>query len=86
MKLNMRWLAAGGALVGLYIICSSFYVLSETQLALIIRLGAPTGVISQPGLKFKIPFIDSLCMRFPGASCNSTCKICSLSVQRSHHI
>jgi len=60
MKLNMRWLAAGGALVGLYIICSSFYVLSETQLALIIRLGAPTGVISQPGLKFKIPFIDSL--------------------------
>jgi membrane protease subunit HflC len=60
MKLNMRWLAAGGALLGLYIIGSSFYVLSETQLALLIRLGAPTGVISKPGLKLKFPFIDSL--------------------------
>jgi membrane protease subunit HflC len=35
-------------------------VLNETQLALLIRLGAPTGVISEPGLKFKFPFIDSL--------------------------
>lgn len=60
MKLNRRWLAAGGVLLGLYIIGSSFYVLSETQLALLIRLGAPTGVISEPGLKFKYPFIDSL--------------------------
>jgi membrane protease subunit HflC len=60
MKRNVGWLAAGGVLLGLYIIGSSFYVLTETQLALLIRLGAPTGVISKPGLKFKIPFIDSL--------------------------
>jgi membrane protease subunit HflC len=60
VKLNKRWLAAGGILLGLYIIGSSFYVLNETQLALLIRLGAPTGVISEPGLKFKFPFIDSL--------------------------
>jgi membrane protease subunit HflC len=60
MKLDLRWLAAGGILLGLYIIGSSFYVLRESQLALLIRLGAPSGVISEPGLKFKFPFIDSL--------------------------
>jgi len=60
MKLDRRWLAAAAVIVGLYIVGSSFYVLSESQLALLIRLGAPTGVISEPGLKFKFPFIDSL--------------------------
>jgi membrane protease subunit HflC len=60
MKLDLRWLAAGAILLGLYIIGSSFYVLRESELALLIRLGAPSGVIGEPGLKFKIPFIDSL--------------------------
>jgi membrane protease subunit HflC len=60
MKWDRRWLAAVAVVVGLYIIGSSVYVLSESQLALLIRLGAPTGVISEPGLKFKYPFIDSL--------------------------
>lgn len=60
MKLDLRWLAAGAILLGLYIIGSSFYVLRESELALLIRLGAPSGVISEPGLKLKIPFIDSL--------------------------
>ena len=60
MKLNLRWLAAGAIILGLYVIGSSFYVLRESELALLIRLGAPNGVISEPGLKLKIPFIDSL--------------------------
>jgi membrane protease subunit HflC len=60
MKPHLRWLAAGAILLGLYIIGSSFYVLRESELALLIRLGAPSGVISEPGLKLKIPFIDSL--------------------------
>jgi membrane protease subunit HflC len=60
MKLDLRWFAAGAILLGLYIIGSSFYVLRESELALLIRLGAPSGVIGEPGLKFKIPFIDSL--------------------------
>ena len=60
MKLNLRWLAAGAILLGLYIIGSTFYELRESELALLIRLGAPSGVIDEPGLKLKIPFIDSL--------------------------
>ena len=60
MKLDLRWLAAGAILLALYIIGSTFYVLRESELALLIRLGAPSGVIDEPGLKLKIPFIDSL--------------------------
>lgn len=60
MRVNLKWLTAGIALVGFYALASSVYVLNESQKSLIIRLGAPIAVIAEPGLKFKIPFIDSL--------------------------
>jgi len=60
MTLNLKWIAAGIAIAALYTIGSSFYVFDETQQALVIRLGAPLGAVSQPGLKVKVPFIDSL--------------------------
>ena len=60
MKLNLSWIAAGIAIVALYAVGSSFYVFNETQQALVIRLGAPLGAVSKPGLKVKVPFIDSL--------------------------
>jgi modulator of FtsH protease HflC len=58
MTLNIRWLAAGVAIVGLWALAASMYVVEESQQALIIRMGAPVGVVSEPGLKFKIPFSD----------------------------
>jgi membrane protease subunit HflC len=60
MKLNVKWIAAGIAAVGLYTVASSFYIFDETQQALVIRLGAPLGSVTEPGLKVKVPFIDSL--------------------------
>jgi membrane protease subunit HflC len=60
MKVDFRWLAAGLALLGLYVIGSSFYVFDETQQALVIRLGAPLDAVREPGLKVKVPFIDSV--------------------------
>lgn len=60
MRLNVKWLAAGVAVVGLWVLISSIYVVEETQQALIIRLGAPVGVAGEPGLKFKVPFSDTL--------------------------
>ena len=49
-----------GILLFLWIISITTYVVSETQQALTIRLGAPVGVVSTPGLKFKVPLIDSV--------------------------
>jgi membrane protease subunit HflC len=39
---------------------SALYTITETQQALVIRLGKPVTVVTQPGLKMKVPFIDSV--------------------------
>ncbi|HZP71119.1 MAG TPA: protease modulator HflC [Pseudolabrys sp.] len=39
---------------------SSLFTVYQTQQALVIRLGQPVRVISEPGLDFKAPFIDSV--------------------------
>ena len=41
-----------------YLIASSLYVVGEGEQALVVRLGAPVGVVVEPGLKVKAPFID----------------------------
>ncbi|MEP9377901.1 protease modulator HflC [Aquabacter sp. CN5-332] len=44
-------------LVGLY---SAAFTVSQTQQALVLRLGSPLPPITTPGLHWKIPFIDSV--------------------------
>jgi membrane protease subunit HflC len=39
---------------------SSLFSVYQTQQALVVRLGQPIRVISEPGLNFKIPFIDNV--------------------------
>lgn len=60
MKPVFKWLIAGVSIAALWTLASSAYVVDETQQALIIRFGAPMGVAGSPGLKFKVPFSDSL--------------------------
>ncbi len=50
----------GLAAVVLFIGLSSVFTVNEGESALIVRLGAPVGVIDKPGLKFKAPFIDTV--------------------------
>jgi modulator of FtsH protease HflC len=39
---------------------SSFYTLHQTQQALVLQFGNPVDVITKPGLKFKVPFIQNV--------------------------
>ncbi|NOJ47513.1 protease modulator HflC [Bradyrhizobium archetypum] len=39
---------------------SSIFTVSQTEQALVVRLGRPVDVISEPGLNFKAPFIDTV--------------------------
>ncbi|MGO8798927.1 MAG: protease modulator HflC [Roseiarcus sp.] len=58
-----RPLAIGAAAIGLLALAtllSSLYTVAEGEQALVVRLGAPTGVITEPGLKTKAPFIDNV--------------------------
>jgi membrane protease subunit HflC len=39
---------------------SALFTVQQTQQALVVRLGRPVDVVSQPGLNFKAPFIDTV--------------------------
>ena len=39
---------------------SSIFTVQQTEQALVVRLGRPVDVVSQPGLNFKAPFIDTV--------------------------
>jgi modulator of FtsH protease HflC len=63
----MRLGIAGGALVVVLIVAailgySSMFTVYETQQALVVRLGQPVRGITEPGLNFKVPLIDSVIM------------------------
>jgi membrane protease subunit HflC len=61
----MRLGLAGGALAVILLIAiiigySTFFTVNQTQQALVVRLGKPVRVITEPGLSVKVPFIDSV--------------------------
>ena len=39
---------------------SSFFTVYQTQQALVVRLGNPVRVVSEPGLQLKVPFVDTV--------------------------
>ena len=48
------------ALAALVVVWSSLFTVYQTQQALVIRLGQPVAVVSDPGLHVKAPFIDTV--------------------------
>jgi modulator of FtsH protease HflC len=61
----MRFGLAGGAIAIIVAIIailaySTLFTVSQTQQALVVRLGKPVSVITEPGLNWKAPFIDSV--------------------------
>jgi modulator of FtsH protease HflC len=56
---------AGGALAVILLIVvivgyGTFFTVNQTQQALVVRLGKPVRVITEPGLSLKVPFVDSV--------------------------
>jgi len=61
----MRMSLTGGAIAVILLIAvvigyGTFFTVDQTSQALVVRLGKPVRVITQPGLNFKVPFIDSV--------------------------
>ena len=61
----MRLSLVGGALalvllIALVVAYSTFFTVYQTRQALVVRLGQPVRVITEPGLNAKIPFIDAV--------------------------
>lgn len=49
-----------GLLVLIIIGYSSIFTVNQTEQALLVRLGEPVRVVTEPGLNFKVPFIDTV--------------------------
>jgi len=60
MKTRLLLALAVAAAAVIYLVVSSLYAVREGEQALVVRLGAPVGVVVEPGLKIKAPFIDSV--------------------------
>lgn len=60
MDKRLRGIGLLGAIAAFWLLSSALYTLPEGQNALVVRLGAPIDVDQQPGLKFKLPVIDSV--------------------------
>jgi membrane protease subunit HflC len=59
--MTKAWLILLGAVaLAAFVALSSIYTVNEGESALVVRLGAPVGVETRPGLKFKAPFIDTV--------------------------
>ena len=61
----MRLGLAGGALAVILLIVvivgyGTFFTVNQTQQALVVRLGKPVRVVTEPGLNLKVPFVDSV--------------------------
>jgi modulator of FtsH protease HflC len=60
MKGHLRTaLIVGGLLLG-WLLSGALYTITEGEQALIVRQGAPIGAVTEPGLKFKFPLVDSV--------------------------
>jgi modulator of FtsH protease HflC len=60
MKTSLRIGLVVGALAALWLLSGTLYTVGEGQQVLIVRQGAPIGVVTAPGLKAKIPLVDSI--------------------------
>lgn len=63
MRNNIGFAVIAVAILAVFIALGSLFTVSQTEQALVLRFGAPVagrGLITQPGLNFKIPFIESV--------------------------
>ncbi|MET0537304.1 MAG: protease modulator HflC [Xanthobacteraceae bacterium] len=61
MKLNIfGGMVAALIIVALIIAYGTFFTVYQTRQALVVRLGQPVRIVTEPGLNYKIPLIDSV--------------------------
>ena len=57
---SYKILSGAGVLVVLLGLLSSFFIVDQTQQALVLQFGEPKRLVNKPGLNFKIPFIQEV--------------------------
>lgn len=58
--MNKMTVIATVAIGGLFVFFNSFFIVDQTEQALVLQFGAPVRVEQEPGMKFKMPFIQNV--------------------------
>lgn len=56
MKRALGVAGIGAVVFALWLLSDSVYSVGESELALVVRLGAPVAVVAEPGLQWKLPY------------------------------
>lgn len=59
MKKNLHFILIGAALLFI-VIAQSLYIVQQPEQAIVLQFGDPVRLVQEPGLKFKIPFIQNV--------------------------
>ncbi len=62
MKMNdkMKIFLGGIALVVVFLVATSVYIVNQAEQAIVLQFGRPVRLVQEPGLKIKIPFIQNV--------------------------
>ncbi|MBR1604808.1 MAG: protease modulator HflC [Alphaproteobacteria bacterium] len=60
MRTNLKYYFAAFLLIVLFVLGNTFYIVHQAEQAIVLQFGEPIRVVKEPGLKFKIPFIQNV--------------------------
>lgn len=60
MRTNLKYYFAAVLLVLLFVLGNTVYIVHQAEQAIVLQFGEPIRVVKEPGLKFKIPFIQNV--------------------------
>ena len=60
MRTNLKYYLAAFGFVVLFVLANSVYIVHQAEQAIVLQFGEPRRVVKEPGLKFKIPFIQNV--------------------------
>lgn len=60
MRKNFKYYLGALGVVTLFIVANMIYIVHQAEQAIVLQFGEPIRVIKEPGLKFKIPFIQNV--------------------------
>lgn len=60
MRENLKYYVAAIIVGALFVFGNSMYVVNQAEQAIVLQFGQPVRLVKEPGLKFKIPFIQDV--------------------------
>lgn len=60
MRTNLKYYLAALGLAGLFVLANAIYTVNQAEQAIVLQFGEPIRVVKEPGLKFKVPFIQNV--------------------------